>query len=768
MRWMSGISLAVSVAMAVPTVAADIEAGPIVLWCRAEESVRFSDCRHARPPDVQGWLAVRIEDDCIGSPGLPDEPPRCVDVSLGDSQGNPVDRECAITICGAAHEVAVSRRLHGSRVRVPVWADGVEVRCPGLEDVKISPDDRGRQVRLEPGRAVELRIVDSATAQGFGGKSGLDGRIALRRTDSEAGLATEEPLREVVSFGSLALGRYRVTVEADGFARIVDEFTLSPSDDSFELRFELQQARCLPVHLACEGCGGDEVSYSVQRLTDSKPPIPFSKGVLDLVRDDRWVFRSEICGLADGRYEVTLSAPGKIPMALPVRVGPSSDPVGFELAGGIPSSLFLVDSDGLPVAGAEIVLGWRLAGRPQRHTTSSSADGEAAVPPLPPGEAFGAYIIHDDFTPLRVHGEAGDRRVVQLTPRGRVVARLVGEACSDPVEVIATFEEVREAGYQGASGRHAPDNCRVEFPVEQPGTYRVEFRGPGFVPHVEEIEVAAGRVADLGDIELRPGGLFEVRMVHHGEPVAGATVRIGREGLPVVTGSSGVAAFQCLDLQRSGEEMVEIYVSHPKYAARRVARTVEDGDEIVISLTEGAEIHGLVMTEAGAPAVGETVTVAQPDGHAYSVTVDGTGRYRIDRLAPGRWMVYRMQVSSRSGTAGMVMQTGQSKDVVLRDGESREVSFLPAVEVSGRVFIEGQLADHAMTLGAVRDGSNASSVIPVRVDDLGSYSVALPEPGMWVFVLDRFSYTALVEGCPCVVDVFLTTASKSRFEGGAE
>ena len=68
-----------------------------------------------------------------------------------------------------------------------------------------------------------------------------------------------------------------------------------------------------------------------------------------------------------------------------------------------------------------------------------------------------------------------------------------------------------------------------------------------------------------------------------------------------------------------------------------------------IALTQGGTLEGLVVADGDASPAGTIVGISRADGHAQSQRVGPDGRYRFEHLAPGGWVVRRLQNDQNTG-----------------------------------------------------------------------------------------------------------------------
>lgn len=730
--------------------ASEFEAAPL-LWCPPAKTIDLATCESTAPRDASGRVPLLKVGDCLGEPGDTKARPRCTTFTLEDAQrGTPLQGDCRVTAHSRNGSITMVDHLNDGVVAGPLWTDHIGISCPGYVDTELNAAEGPRQVALLPGREISVLLMP---AEGGNPKGEETGHLTLHNTETASDTTRDIAIHLRTSVGSLALGTYAVAVKAKGYAPIVDTFQLTAETHPLELQFPLRPARCVPIIATCRTCGPAPLQYTLKRLSDSKGPIDYGTGNLQLKGDATTGWLGKICDVADGAYDLKLAGPGLTPTSQPITVDAAETSVRVDLRSGIPSRVTLVDTDGLPVANAKARVFWRYRGKPQEEETRSDATGDLQLPPFPANTEFRALISHEKYIPEKLRGLAGDDRVILMRPRGAILATIGGDGCTPDARVIATVKRRTDNSYKSEPQRFSPDKCRFEMPLEHPGTFDVTFHGPGLIAKHDVVIVGESEQKDIGTIDLERGRDFRVLVTHEERPVPGAQVKVGRQGVPVTTDSAGFADFHSLPPDQPPEAQTEFFVDHPSFAPRRVLRRVEAEEVVEIEVAVGAEVYGTVLSDDGLPAAGETIYAGLPHGYTFSSTVSGTGSYRIARLEPGKWLIWRMKTFSSYGAAGSGFGSGESRTVLLSDGDKKRIDFVPSVEVQGRVYIRGEIVNRPITFGAVLMDQGDGAAIPINVDAAGMYHTRLPGPGNWVFYYGQLSSVHEIAGCPCEIDV---------------
>ena len=161
-----------------------------------------------------------------------------------------------------------------------------------------------------------------------------------------------------------------------------------------------------------------------------------------------------------------------------------------------------------------------------------------------------------------------------------------------------------------------------------------------------------------------------------------------------------------------------IHVDHSPYLRAAVPARVEPGkvSEVVVDLRESGQIFGQVADLAGTMLPGTQVTLLDPKtggpgGETAGTQTDASGRYRLVRVEPGRYVVHFRHPHYRSFRAEVALQA---------EGEKREVNAVlePGRRISGRVLDESG----APVPGAVVTASNGERGA-ATTDDEGRFMI---------------------------------------------
>jgi len=181
-----------------------------------------------------------------------------------------------------------------------------------------------------------------------------------------------------------------------------------------------------------------------------------------------------------------------------------------------------------------------------------------------------------------------------------------------------------------------------------------------------------------------------------------------------------------------------------------------------LAMTPGGAIEGRVLVAGGDDARGRTVVASAADGFSRASPVAADGAFRIEHLAPGRWIavVVDGEVSSPGwlGTRGEARAYGgaaDSKTVIVEEGGVARCDFdltrLPAVRLVGDFKLDGApAAGWRAQLSASREGSQAASV-----DARGAFTLIAKRQGPHELVLS----TRLADGTEITLTASLRLVS---------
>jgi hypothetical protein len=730
-----------------------------LIWCKDAPLTKLSDCRDKPGEKGDTWIVLALAKGCLGAPAsaLPPEKPLCDLFHLHDERSKaPIEGECEVKYLGPNRVIQGPLNVVNGQVPVPTWTKQVQVGCPEYADTAVSPEMLQRKVMVPHGREVEISTVFDEPADDEDQSSSLSTiKVEVRRSVGGYSEDTEIQIDQPLPLGRVPLGDYEIRLSGNDVGTIVDTFTVPQAASPLKLLYRLAPGYCLEVPVACtKGLREVEVDFTLYQLFDNKLPVVWGDVVVKLFPKDKGLWTGRICDLTSGRYELSLRPRRYAPVSRVFEVGGSPDTEPLQLISGTPSGIDVISGLGAPIPDATVSVRWKGAGRSQRITLVTDNDGHASIPALPPDTQLRVAVYHEKYLTETLDGLPGDHLLVVLQDIGMITAMIGGVDCDNAAEqVIAKIWRVAEEGNLQGQKSYRPQECLLEIPVSRNGTYRLTVSGLDFIPFQKELDLVETLGVDLGEIELEQGETLRVLVQHRNQPVPDAEVRLERDGPARLTDDLGAVELPVLG---DGKTKVSIVVSHPSFAPRHIVEEIDDENELVVELRRCGEISGVVFTDDGWPAVGEIIYAR--GASYYEATVDGSGSYRFSCLDPGSWRVLRLQIGG-NGYHQMTMGTGDFRDVVVREGEAVKIDFLPAVEVQGRVYIDGALASK-VTIGAILLSSDAGSgpaATKLQVNELGSFTGSLPLPGKWTFLCGNLSYVAEVRSCPCIVDLFFTS-----------
>lgn len=437
---------------------------------------------------------------------------------------------------------------------------------------------------------------------------------------------------------------------------------------------------------------------------------------------------------AEGRFRISRLAPG-IAYRLEVQRNgfaprqvevPSLDPatppapVEIILDPGIVAFGKVVDELEQPIAGAQI----RVSTRPLStvvdpghfpFTTveaTTDVDGRFSLRDLSAGLAS-LFVHAEGFADLTVPGlelspgkTPADLGVVQLE-RGVVIEGKVVDGEDRPLagaEVslqqpgfASRMRRWRTRGGLPATTTGSDGRFRLE-PLSKTALVALHVQHPGFLSRT--LEKVHPSIENQLVIVLEPAAVVTALVVDRaGNAVAGAEVTLmqttsnGSSSQGTRTDDEGRARFEQVP---PGE--MEISARAEAAAAPRRKLVLAAGGppvEVRLELLPAATLWGRVVDEEGEPLVGASIeawpsevlerTMLQNGRQAYGHSIDD-GRFLISGLEAGRWRV----------TGSFVNLTSVTQEVVLREGEVREIEIVlegPASKTATRVV--GQVLDGA-------------------------------------------------------------------------
>jgi large repetitive protein len=398
---------------------------------------------------------------------------------------------------------------------------------------------------------------------------------------------------------------------------------------------------------------------------------------------------------ADGAYRFEAAPEQKIQLQVKAsgyqtaNVKDVEAPVGKETTKNIPLSTGLtvhgrvVDATSkAPIAGAKIRYGMGFI--VDSSESESSANGEFTITGMPSGRQM-LMAEAAGYTPARQEVTlSGDRKteevVLELT-RGAVISGSVLGPDGSPVSGAKIFTEENAFILAKRSQSVATTDAQGKFSVtgiDGGKTLRIVAQSPNF-PEVTSDEITTKAGEDVKDVTLRfePGG--EIAGTVHdpdGKPVAGATISVketptevapdtnpdptanpndtpvlanprhaipGRQLGTASTDSDGQYRITGLN---SGMKVVEAKADG-FLPGRHDGVRVDAGkktENVDFTMDRGKTIAGRVLDSAGSPVQGVRVSGSSPGAASgmasYGTTTsDAEGKYKIEKLQPGKFML---------------------------------------------------------------------------------------------------------------------------------
>ena len=353
----------------------------------------------------------------------------------------------------------------------------------------------------------------------------------------------------------------------------------------------------------------------------------------------------------------------------------------------------VVDPSGTPLEGVQVSAGpdfkpgstqpdfsqWRLRGFPEELTDSA---GKFTLT----GLAKGSYTV--SASPAKSAGRGGMGRF--MGPNPNAVSANTGDTS---LKIVLPPEgglkgTVKFADgsvpklYTVSVGNLSQSYGTAEFTLEDlaPRKYDVTIRGTGFQTRIVEATVESGKVTDIGSVDVVAGRTIGGVVTADGNPIAGATVHVGR--LVFGNGSTSNANFGPMGAGTKHDTTddqgkfniagfpagdITIVAEHDAYGRSKPLRlptTLPGQTELNLVLEKFGSLSG-VLQQGGKPVEGFFVScqsTTTPNA-IYGVSSGPDGSYKFDKLAPD---TYKLSAMIGMPMIGMKFY---SKEVVVPSGK---------------------------------------------------------------------------------------------------
>jgi len=477
--------------------------------------------------------------------------------------------------------------------------------------------------------------------------------------------------------------------------------------------------------------------------------------------------RFELRGLKAGEYELAARRPGFSRASLdPVHVAEArtAELVELVLKPGATISGVLRDRTGVGASGWYVsARGASQGGGPAfgagaiRSEEPTGPDGVFFLDGLTAGEAYELQVMGTAGLGPRKAGVVAPAEGLELTVtgtgqiRGRVVDGDGGRAIPDfqlryqpdvqgGMRFVMRMGPGRGRGPYEKQSFHAEDGSFVLEDVPA-GRWAVEAFAPGYqAGSASGVVVGEGEAAEGVEVRLSRGGVVSGRVLESrtGRPILDAAVRaelsggeqrtsmvrIGGEGGDNETATDAEGRYEIVGLAPG---TWSVTASHPDWSEATTRVELKDAPATAdIRLGKGGSVGGAVLA-AGRPVAGAQVTLSAAGdtgfragagmmgGSEQSALSDEGGRFRFERLSPGRYTVGAALRDQSSAPAEAVVTGDDAQEVqlVLSEGAVVRglVTGLPDVLLAG-VNVSAQGQDYFATTRTAAGGSFELAGVP--------------------------------------------------------
>ena len=381
-----------------------------------------------------------------------------------------------------------------------------------------------------------------------------------------------------------------------------------------------------------------------------------------------------------------------------------------------------------------------------------SEEGTFETEPLSPDD-YSLFVRAEGYAPSMTEGievKSGEtaRVEIKLGPPATIAGKVSSEKGLTPVSGarIALLKEREEEIFTFGFGFDDRDLLGEPVLSDDTGAFRIyglpvgKFRlkvaHPDFAEETKPVELAKEGETVRVEFILKKGRTISgtVRDGATSSPIAGAVVTIssgkgtggilekmipsmGRKG-PGSATSDAAGKWNIANIAPGDYRLLAVHKDYAAPESKSVTvKPDADASGVELVLSGGARVHGTVKDAGGKAVSGARVTAVSENGMARATT-DSDGRYALEHLAPGDWMV---SVSSGEGAGG---DADMTRPVSVAAGDDRALDFTlgGGFSVSGRVISHGApLAGAYIYFSREEAGEQVSTHGESRKD--GSYRV---------------------------------------------
>lgn len=436
--------------------------------------------------------------------------------------------------------------------------------------------------------------------------------------------------------------------------------------------------------------------------------------------------------LESGKYDALVQRQGYASVMLTaIQVQSGIEPLEVQLTEGATITGRVVRPDGSGVSDVNVSLMSNQT-RLEPNPAVTGPDGGFTLTDLTPGPVtLWAMSFEQNIREIRTTEAPTADLVIEIPAGGTIRGRVVDKGTGRPV----TNFEVGPSGERRGAGVVMMGPANLTRFQSDDGSFELENIPEG---SVELLAQAAGYVsAKMPGVEVKPGGVTDDVEIQI-EPGTRITGRVlGPDGAPVsragisrvAESSAGPAARRNETVATDGdgnyvlegipEGEIELRAIHQSFVTETKKVKVAGREmQVDFRLGRGADVHGVVVTETGAPVAGADVSTrsAAANSSGQSAKTDANGTFRMSGLADGRYSFY----ASKRG-----MVSGSVDDIAVGTGIPIRIELGAGGTITGRVL--GLQPSELSVVQVV--ASNGSNRAHSGVSPDGSFSLDGVAPG---------------------------------------